>query len=403
MAPSASPAFINFTATATSTLASGWVSQPDGRGTLAILQSCLITLALCSWSVLFLNVPAERDGHLSFLMTKARWMLFTIFFPEMLTGVAAEQWRSACQSVEDFYRLENKWKSALQSSQSSGTASQAENNLSRLKAAPWTMRHAFLADMGGIHLSCPDFTPFPINSHQLGYLVEESFLEYPDLKVRTIWEKNKADGFARTLTLVQIGWFLVQSIARCVQHQALSTLELSTLAFIFCTINTFFFWRHKPLDVTTPIVLLCKTKVEDMLVRAGDGPFKRYSRTPLDHVKPPNVQRSLIAPYWFGFKVIFNNRGKERRSLPVKTFENSQINPPRGLKVADVAFGTVFIFIYFGIHLMGWEIPFSILDRADAMAIIKSDTSGFVGLLPSCRCVWHGNGTSNCKIGFWQQ
>ena len=338
-------------------LAHGWEPQPNGRGTIDILGSSLITISLCSWSVLFLNVPLEREGHFDFFTHKLRWMLFTIFFPEMMTGVAAEQWRSACQSVEDFSQLSKQWELALKVPQAPSIFSRMKQNVSRLKGSPWTMRHAFFADMGGLHLVCPDFTSFPIDAQQLVYLVEKNHLEYPDVKVKMIWDKNKADGFARALTLVQITWFFIQCVGRFGQHLAISTLELSTLAFIFCTMNTLFFWRHKPLDVDTPIFLPCVTTMEDILSKAGDQSRKRYDQTPLDFVKPAMVKKSLIAPFWLAMSICLDWR--ERGSLPVKTFGNSTTTPPRGLKTADVVYGVIYTTSYFGIHLAGWNFTFS--------------------------------------------
>ncbi len=338
-------------------IAHGWVTKPSGRGTFDILQSCLVTLFLCSWSALFLNVPAECQRAIAFVIHKTRWMVFTVAFPEMLTGMAAEQWRSACQSVEDFSRLEKHLESASQFYQSSEDLVHARDSLSRLKNSPWTMRHAFFADMGGIFIDCPGFRPFPIDAQQLFYMVEKYHLEYPDIKERTIWDKNKADGFARALTLTQIVWFLVQSLGRSIQYLDLSTLELSTLAFIFCTLNTFFFWRHKPLDVITPIVLPCSSRIEDIIIEAGKGPLSEYSQTPLDFVKPPVSRTSLIAPFWFGIKTVFDWR-KRSDSLPIKSFDNSRTTPPRGIKVANIIFAIVFTFSYFGIHLAGWNFVF---------------------------------------------
>lgn len=76
---------------AESNLAHGWVNEPNGRGTFEILQSCLVTTFLCSWSALFLNVPAERIRSRDFAIHKGRWMVFAIAFPEVLTRMAAEQ------------------------------------------------------------------------------------------------------------------------------------------------------------------------------------------------------------------------------------------------------------------------------------------------------------------------
>ncbi|MCJ1251867.1 hypothetical protein MMC30_009105 [Trapelia coarctata] len=282
------------------------------------------------------------------MKSKIRWMVFAVFFPEMLTAIAAEQWRSALQSLEDFHRLREQWKSG---------SNVPSEKLSRLQSFPWTMRHAFFADMGGILLDCPDSTPFPINSQQLLYLVENDHLDYPDLEERAIWDKNKADGFARVLTLVQVIWFFIQSVGRCIQHLALSTFELSTLAFIFCTVNTFFFWRHKPLDIATAIVLPGKSTVADILEKSSDESSRQPSRMPLDSIKPHPEPLSLIAPFWFAMTVVFGWRA-ERSSLPAKTFGNTDTVPPRGLRGRDITYALVFTTLYTSIHLAAWNFEF---------------------------------------------
>ena len=340
-----------------SELITGWISQPDGRGTIDILQSCSLTIFLCAWSVLFLNIPAERESRWDFLKSKVRWMAFAIVFPEVLTGIAAEQWRSACQSVEDFTSLQNDWESALQEPKSAGDVRRIRSNLSGIKNSPWTMRHAFYADMGGLLLDCSDFTPFPINGQQTLYLVKHDYLQYPEVKEKTIWDKNKADGFARFICLVQIGWFAVQAFGRCGQHLALSTFELSTLAYIFCTMNTFFFLRHKPLDVDTPISLRCTTTLGEVLLKAGDQARERYAETPLDFVRPPTSRSSLLAPFWFGVSAVFDWRSSHG-TLPVKAIGNNKITPPRGIKVSDIVYGNFFTLGYLGIHLAAWNFSF---------------------------------------------
>ena len=86
----------------------GWVSSPNKRGSLDILQACLATVFLCTYSVLFLNIK-EFKTRTAAIRYKTKWVLFTIFFPEVTTAMAAEQWRSARQSVAAFARLRNQW------------------------------------------------------------------------------------------------------------------------------------------------------------------------------------------------------------------------------------------------------------------------------------------------------
>src|ERR1700712_277358 len=45
----------------------GWVSSPNGRGTIDILWSCLFTGFLCSWSMLCLNIPSSEDTTIGIL------------------------------------------------------------------------------------------------------------------------------------------------------------------------------------------------------------------------------------------------------------------------------------------------------------------------------------------------
>ena len=76
-----------------------FVSSPDARGTLGILWSCHFTIVACTWSILHLNVPEQRDGRdpgwQGDLKWKAKspwsnfkWMLVTMFAPELILGKA---------------------------------------------------------------------------------------------------------------------------------------------------------------------------------------------------------------------------------------------------------------------------------------------------------------------------
>ncbi|EXJ71362.1 uncharacterized protein A1O5_05169 [Cladophialophora psammophila CBS 110553] len=149
--------------------------------------------------------------------------------------------------------------------------------------------------MGGFMLESPDYTPFPVDAHQIYYLVTNKFMVLPEIDRKSIWEKNKADGFARLLTSIQVCWFALQCLGRPIQHLPISTKELSTLAFVFCTLPTFFWWRHKPLDATTTIPLRLKDQIQIKdILQSADAQKGAPSRfTPFDFVNPQ--------PYRFDF------------------------------------------------------------------------------------------------------
>ena len=309
-------------------LAHGWVPQPEGRGTFGIFLSCATTIVLCSWSVMCLNLPEPGSSRLSFLQYKLRWLLFAIVFPEVVTSMAAEQWESANQSVVEFQRL---------------------------GFPQWTMRHAFFADMGGFVLQSPGFPSFPVDSEQLAYLVEKEYLRYPIAVSRgSIGDRNKADGFARLITSMQIGWFFIQCLARWEQRLVLSTLEITTFATILATLNSLFFWRHKPFDVETPIILQTDHRIADILIDAGERAKEPYQRTPLDFLKSPPVSTSIVAPFWFGLGVVFDF-DMESASRPIKRFGNSKTRPPSGISTRETVYGIAFEFVYFAVHFVGWN------------------------------------------------
>ena len=90
----------------------GWVSSPNGRGTIDVLKLCLATVFLCTYSVLFLNIK-HCPTRFDLIIYKTKWVVFTIFFPELTTAIAAEQWRSARESVGEFSKLRERLEAQL--------------------------------------------------------------------------------------------------------------------------------------------------------------------------------------------------------------------------------------------------------------------------------------------------
>lgn len=104
---------------ATEPLIRGWVPSPDGRGTPDILVACLATVFLCTYSVLFLNIKPHKT-RTAVVLYKAKWVFFTVFFPEVTVAIAAEQWRAARESVADFEKLRKQWEDIAESSRRAG-------------------------------------------------------------------------------------------------------------------------------------------------------------------------------------------------------------------------------------------------------------------------------------------
>ena len=73
----------------------GYVGDPNGRGTASLVISCLVTLLLCVWSALHLNVPAQSQTRIQCSLLYARWILAGVYVPELVVFTAWRQWSSA--------------------------------------------------------------------------------------------------------------------------------------------------------------------------------------------------------------------------------------------------------------------------------------------------------------------
>lgn len=244
----------------------GWVDQPNQRGTMDIIVSCVATLFICLWTMLHLNLPAPDDSDWTKLWRKLRWLLLGILAPELPMLFAFAQWASAKRSVKSMRNFGH---------------------------TNWTLAHAFYADAGGFTLHPPDTKPFPTTAKQLQYLVEESYMELPAITSREIWDKSKADKLAKTIACLQAAWLVSNLCARAAQGLAVTPLELQTLALVFCSLATLCFWLSKPLNVESPTPLHLDTPISTILLRAGDAAKKPFRDTPLDFIEPQIYQSSV--------------------------------------------------------------------------------------------------------------
>lgn len=216
----------------------GWVSSPDGRGTMDIIWGCLLTIFLCVWTVLTLNVPPPDTTLWRFTCLKIKWAVIALFGPEWLTAMAGAQWSIARISVARFKKGK----------------------------VEWTMRQAFFADMGGVRVKLRN-DEFPVTSNHIYALFKRDLIKLDAITPAAIKDRSKADGLAKLFTILQTGWFILQCLARLIQKIGITTLELSTIAFVACTIGTNIMWWYKPKDVSVPIILDIDYTLEELLAK----------------------------------------------------------------------------------------------------------------------------------------
>jgi hypothetical protein len=281
---------------------------------------------LCSWSSLCLNVPAPKDTQWKIFRRKAYLTALALLGPEFIFQIALSQWESARQSVADFKAL----------------------------GIEWTMTHAFYADMGGFVLKAKDSVPFPINAKQLHYLVLKGYVKPPKIDEQLIADKNKVDGMLRLITVCQSLWFIVSIAGRASLHLVITTGELTTAAFIVCSLATTICWYNKPADVQTSEVIETETTLEQMMEDAGDVAKRPYRHTPLDFVSRKEWAWSL---YWSNWTNILRKMHIViyLQSRPIDRIQNTLVTEPSTLGYGIFLLLTV---IYASIFVCGWNYSF---------------------------------------------
>ena len=294
----------------------GWISQPNYRGTMDIIWSCLVTIFISTYTILCLNIPSKNDKWYVIYGRRLMWMGLAILGPEFVLTFAAGQWSRAQQSVAAFHAQGYK---------------------------QWTLRQGFFADMGGFILNTPDTKPFPLNAKQLHWLVVHKFIDVPTISKAEISDKSKQDKLAKIITTFQIGFLILQTLGRVAQNLAITTLELNALAIVVCSVMTSLTWLSKPTDVHTPVELHTSHSIKTII-----GP-RDWKITPLDFVDENGPGWAINVQAFMKMPTIPPER-------PIQRIPNDRFPmDPYGWQEYFLCFATL---IFAAIHVSGWNFAF---------------------------------------------
>ncbi|KAF5700112.1 hypothetical protein FGLOB1_10980 [Fusarium globosum] len=141
------------THSSTDAVAPAWIDSPNIRGTLDILQSCILTLIACIYTALHLDVPVKTAWHYIFLY-KLKWVAITLFAPEIALYMAADQLQQA-------WNLRSKLRSLQKT-----TPSDADH-------IDIDMAYTFFIIMGGVRVNVHDILSIP-DLHNKAFRLFES-------------------------------------------------------------------------------------------------------------------------------------------------------------------------------------------------------------------------------------
>jgi hypothetical protein len=213
----------------------GWYSAPNYRGTLDIVWPCLLTVFLCCWNAIHPDIPHPKSTWLQRFLDRTMCLFLGAAAPEMFVYFA--------------YR-EKLW-----------AKSEYEEAVAILGQENWSIAHGFYSQMGGfaVELDAENDsgriiryadTDSICRFFQEGRISPNNWITKEDIE-----DKAKVDGLVKGLTILQLLWLLVQCSARLAQHLPLTTLELSTLAYVPCAIFMYYLWWDKPYEINIPTYL----------------------------------------------------------------------------------------------------------------------------------------------------
>ncbi|RPB08409.1 hypothetical protein P167DRAFT_512310 [Morchella conica CCBAS932] len=226
-------------------------AEPQGRGTMGLILSCLITLTLCVWTAIHLNINVDPSPGKK-LRRKALWLFIGLFAPELVLWAAFEQWRNA-RAILRFLKNE----SMAATDEENGQCLEFKKDSVE---EDFGLESAFFAVMGGYTLG-PWKTSrgglLTLTPKGLIYLLSEGMIIPSDLaKLKgDILDKGKADFLAKFVVCAQALWMVVQCIFRKCVGLPTTFIELNVVIHVICTVAMYGFWWEKPLDVGQPLTL----------------------------------------------------------------------------------------------------------------------------------------------------
>ena len=278
-----------------------WRAEPNLRGSFSILSTCLVTMLLCIWTAVHLNIPQHGTKKRLF-WRKAMWLAFGLLAPELVAYTAFRQLQEARifrdqmrarlrqnHPAPILRRLSSRcWQLAVAAvkvaQQSCSSAIEHIRSLGKLQYGihnsgdrfwsgsqrqrsgryPWSMTHSHFALMGGFafdtRTATVNFLPqgrkrMTLTKDGLLFLAEKRLDLFPDLSKTSIEDRSKANAWAKAIACAQAVWFCLQVITRLCQNLSISLLELNTFAHGICALLTYCMWWDKPLDVEEPVLM----------------------------------------------------------------------------------------------------------------------------------------------------
>ena len=326
-------------------LVHGWTPEPSGRGTWSILWSCLATIFICVWSALHLDGP-EYHGRWYLTFRRVKLMLLAAMAPEVILSVYAE----------NFLR-----------------ARALSKHLRTHGHRGWTLTHMHFAFAGGFWTRTPQREESTCEPDLLRTLIEKGDVDGPPISEEELTSRGKSDWIIKSIAILQILWFVVQTLFRAIQHYQTTALEIMTVAFVFCSVFVYGFSFYQPQNVEYPVFLdiLATTLTTDGAASATDTTMPATDKT-----KPNQNSDKSIGP----------EEGAEPaspigRNLGMRSGPPSQYVPGWAAETLPLVLLSLFACGFGALHCLAWNSPFPTSKKRLSWRVCSATTTALPALL----------------------
>ncbi|KZP22259.1 hypothetical protein FIBSPDRAFT_1043726 [Athelia psychrophila] len=344
-----------------------------------IIWSCLATIFACAWVAVHRNVPDPASSMTRVSLDRIAITICALLVPEYMIGWAARQWLVAhriakkneglaeearrrvlpvqvhaardsaiwlqfeepykillLEEANQVYRHDQAMKTKAMTDKGwTGTWYRFHAKFVSNDDPKWTNTHGFFTLMGGFYYLEPGNDPRPLSPEEVENHIKNGSLELPDKS--DISDKSKGDALSKLFASLQTIWFVMQSIARPIQHLPLTKLEIATLAYTSINVAMYGFWWYKPLSVGRPV-----------RVRRSNVPD-----TPTPPTSPPSgklvtLMKAVIGAQDHGVDLF--------RLSKVPTFYAGVPNNTELLTADAIALG--FAMVFGAVHCIAWSFVF---------------------------------------------
>ncbi|KAF8247016.1 hypothetical protein K440DRAFT_552218 [Wilcoxina mikolae CBS 423.85] len=303
---------------------------PNFRGSINIFLSSIITLTLCVYTSIHLNITPEKRyyGIKTVWIYKFYWVLIALVAPEFVLYSAYMQWRNAQELCKQLRQLD-----PPNTSTQSDTGD-AATTLPRSKQPSFAMDISNMSD--DIDYEYLALTPKGFMEFARAKLITPDILDGKDIA-----DRSKADSLGKLLVCIQALWMVVNCIARKANGLPTTLVELNVVVHVVVAVVVYLLWWYKPLAVAHPTILRKQdmTEVDPLADRQlGDSGSDSLVKQACTTTDPPNytVKGSIHTGGVLGMRF------------------NSKISNDIGLQLVS----TLLSCIYAGCHATAWSSHF---------------------------------------------